>query len=282
MQRLASVLVITRFSLIRFNYFLSRLSIRLFILLKLGAAPLHQWAPSVADGLNWPSIFILMRFQKINPLILLSITNKANLSVWVIYFFIARSRIIGATGGLIQTSLRKIIIYSSISHLRWLLAGLFVSEFLCSLYFIFYFIMLILVVSIFYTNKFYTLNHALIRNKTHLGSVFILNLLSLGGMPPLMGFIAKLILVQEMINQRMLILLVPLLAGTFLSLFFYLRVGLIRQMMMVTSNKSGLFDSKGRLVSVVFNRIGLLLPSLFFILWYKLYVKKTKSLQSFH
>jgi len=41
-QRLASVLVITRFSLIRFNYFLSRLSIRLFILLKLGAAPLHQ------------------------------------------------------------------------------------------------------------------------------------------------------------------------------------------------------------------------------------------------
>lgn len=86
-------------------------------MLKIGAAPLHFWFPSVIRGLSWGRCIVLLRIQKIAPLGLLSyIVREVDISGLIIVRVIAGA-IVGSVGGLNQVFLRKIIAYSSINHI---------------------------------------------------------------------------------------------------------------------------------------------------------------------
>ena len=131
----------------------------------------------------------MLTLQKINPLLLL-----ASLCwVWDFLFFgILFSGSLGALLGLSQTSLRKLLIFSSINHLGWLLLALSISVTMVRIYFIIYCFLLFPVlallirISIRYLGQIQRLPISTTRIAVLIGS-----LLTLGGLPPFLGFFPK-------------------------------------------------------------------------------------------
>lgn len=192
------------------------------LIIKLGAAPFHFWFPNVLEGLNWINRLIIITWQKIAPIIIISYSlfNR------IIFFIIISSIIVGSLGGLNQTSLRKIIAFSSINHIGWIVTALFFNENLWYLYFLIYTILNFSLIFLFHNIKIFYLNQifSLFINSNLIKFIFIINFLSLGGLPPFLGFLPKWLIIQSLIslNQNFLILIIIII--TLITLFFYLRI----------------------------------------------------------
>nr|QHD47943.1 NADH dehydrogenase subunit 2 [Neoperlops gressitti] len=209
-------------SLVLWNPFLSTL-ISSSLLLKMGAAPFHFWFPGVMEGLTWINGLILMTWQKIAPLMLLSY-NLSFSMFWVI--IIMSSITIGSLGGLTQTSLRKILAYSSINHLGWLIPALIFSESVFNTYFAIYFLLTATIVLNFYTFNVSHLNQLFALNQPSpwLKVLLFCSLLSLGGLPPFLGFLPKWLIIQNLTDMNMTILVFSMIVMTLITLFYYLRL----------------------------------------------------------
>jgi len=72
-------------------------------------------------------VIILITIQKIAPLSLLSYTLYSN-DLPIIPAAIISSALVGAIGGINQTFLRKIIAYSSINHIAWIISAILIRE----------------------------------------------------------------------------------------------------------------------------------------------------------
>nr|AXZ71055.1 NADH dehydrogenase subunit 2 [Lonchoptera multiseta] len=190
--------------------------------LKSGAAPFHFWFPGVMEGLTWMNSLILMTWQKLAPLILISYL-KLNI---YIYMIILLSVMFGSLGGLNQTSLRKIMAFSSINHLGWMLSAMMFNEYLWLFYFLIYSFLSMNLVILFFMCKIYHINQlfSIYFNDKVVKFSFMFNLLSLGGLPPFLGFLPKWMVIQSlsMISQLNLLFLMTLM--TLITLYFYLRM----------------------------------------------------------
>nr|AYJ22410.1 NADH dehydrogenase subunit 2 [Beringraja pulchra] len=199
--------------------------ITLALALKIGLVPMHFWLPEVLQGLNLTTGLILSTWQKLAPFaILFQLYPLLNPDI-LMALGIA-SVIIGGWNGLNQTQLRKILAYSSIAHLGWMITILHFAPNLALLNLTLYIIM---TTSLFLL--FNTLNSTKINSistsatKSPLLSLLSLTtLLSLGGLPPLSGFMPKWLILQEMTKQDLLIPATIMALATLLSLFFYLRL----------------------------------------------------------
>nr|YP_009504358.1 NADH dehydrogenase subunit 2 [Graphomya rufitibia]AWX64105.1 NADH dehydrogenase subunit 2 [Graphomya rufitibia] len=192
------------------------------LLLKSGSAPFHFWFPNVMEGLSWLNALILMTWQKIAPLMLISyLINKP-----LILMSIILSSMIGALGGLNQTSLRKLMAYSSINHLGWMLAAMFSSNSLWMIYFSFYSFLTFSMIFMFNSFKISHINQlfTLFFKNKNLKFILFFNLLSLGGLPPFLGFFPKLMVIQALTMNNQLFLLTFMVLMTLITLYFYLRL----------------------------------------------------------
>nr|YP_010127598.1 NADH dehydrogenase subunit 2 [Platycheirus albimanus]QPP19854.1 NADH dehydrogenase subunit 2 [Platycheirus albimanus]UXF58164.1 NADH dehydrogenase subunit 2 [Platycheirus albimanus] len=192
------------------------------LLMKSGTAPFHFWFPNVMEGLNWMNSLILMTWQKIGPLMLISYL----LIKFMLFWCILLSVIIGSLGGLNQTSLRKLMTFSSINHLGWMLMSMYSNEALWITYFMFYTFMSFNLIFLFNMFKMFHINQLFslfMFNKTFKFSLF-LNFLSLGGLPPFLGFIPKWLTIQYLTFNNQLFMLTIMIIMTLLTLFFYLRL----------------------------------------------------------
>lgn len=192
------------------------------LLLKRGAAPFHFWFPRVIEGLTWINNLILITWQKIAPLILISYTiiNKFLIIIIIISIFI------GSVGGLNQTSLRKIIAFSSINHLGWILAAIISSENLWLIYFLIYSFLSFNLIYIFNSFKLSHINQAFsIFNSFPILKYFlILSLLSLGGLPPFLGFLPKWLVIQSITLNHLFFTITIIVCLTLLTLYYYIRI----------------------------------------------------------
>lgn len=203
------------------NYFIE-IIIFSSLLLKRGSAPFHFWFPNVIEGLSWLNALILITWQKIAPLILISYIIFKPLIITRIIL----SSLIGALGGLNQTSLRKLIAYSSINHLGWILAAIYNNNLLWITYFIFYTFLtfcIIFIFNIFKTSHINQLFSLFFHSKTIKFFLFF-NLLSLGGLPPFLGFFPKWIVIQSLTINNQLFLLTFIVLITLITLYFYIRL----------------------------------------------------------
>nr|YP_010564780.1 NADH dehydrogenase subunit 2 [Volucella inanoides]UZA61183.1 NADH dehydrogenase subunit 2 [Volucella inanoides] len=192
------------------------------LLMKTGAAPFHFWFPTVMEGLNWMNSLILMTWQKIAPLMLISYLNIKFMMFWSILLSI----MVGALGGLNQTSLRKLMTFSSINHLGWMLMSMYSNESLWITYFMFYSFLSFNLIFLFNMFKLFHINQLFMLfffNKNLKFSLF-LNLLSLGGLPPFLGFIPKWLTIQYLTMNNQLFMLTIMIIMTLLTLYFYLRL----------------------------------------------------------
>nr|QIB71374.1 NADH dehydrogenase subunit 2 [Hyla arborea] len=193
--------------------------------MKLGIAPFHFWLPEVLQGLTLKTGLILSTWQKIAPMaLLIQLSQFVDLNLMLILGLL--STLIGGWGGINQTQIRKVLAFSSIAHLGWMVAILKISPQLTLMNFIIYILMTLTLFMMFIfldTKNVYELSTAWSKSPT-LSALSLLSLLSLSGLPPLTGFIPKWLIAQEMIKQDLTMFAFIILLSTLLSLFFYLRL----------------------------------------------------------
>nr|AVN67678.1 NADH dehydrogenase subunit 2 [Symploce pallens] len=206
-----------------FNSNLSSIIMMTPLLLKGGAAPLHWWFPSVMEGLSWSNCFILMTVQKLAPLILISYSLKSSLFS---SFIIITSVFIGAVGGYNQISIRKIITYSSINHMGWMLSAMLLGENFWMMYFLIYTFLTLTILSIISPFQISFVNQSFLLNNDNPIMKFLLftSLLSLGGLPPFLGFLPKWMIIQAMSNNNMILLITIMVILSLITLYYYLRI----------------------------------------------------------
>nr|YP_010437808.1 NADH dehydrogenase subunit 2 [Eisenia fetida]UTB53940.1 NADH dehydrogenase subunit 2 [Eisenia fetida] len=213
------------------------------ILLKLGSVPCHFWYPSVMTSISWTSCLILSTWQKLAPLMILTflLPQKNNQFILMVAGINA---LIGGMMGMNQSRLRVIMAYSSIGHIGWMLSLLAVHKPNAS-------IMYFLIYSALITPLFMSMNYFNISTIKHLNTSGSLNsssytmlmilLLSLGGLPPLTGFMPKFMTIM-ILTEYTSIMALTLIIGSLMNLFFYLSI--VINMMLQSSNLKVLLPAK--------------------------------------
>nr|WNH21960.1 NADH dehydrogenase subunit 2 [Gymnothorax funebris] len=193
--------------------------------MKVGLAPTHLWLPEVLQGLDLMTGLILSTWQKLAPMILIyQLTPNVNHTIMLLIGI--ASALIGGWGGLNQTQLRKILAYSSIAHMGWMMIVLKYYPNLMLLNLMIYIIMTSTAFLTLKTVSATSMNGlAMVWAKAPtLISITMLTMLSLGGLPPLTGFMPKWLILQELANQGLPTTATVMALAALLSLFFYLRL----------------------------------------------------------
>lgn len=191
------------------------------IILKLAAAPFHFWFPNIIEGLSWNNCLLILTWQKLSPLIIISYSAPLNVII-----FIFLSSCIGAIGGLNHTSLRKIIAFRSINHIRWILIALIINNLFWIFYFWLYFLINFSIILLFKITNIFNVNQIFLFNNKFSLIKFCLfiNFLSLGGLPPFLGFFPKWVIIENFIINKNIFIIFFTIIITLITLFFYLRL----------------------------------------------------------
>nr|ALR96068.1 NADH dehydrogenase subunit 2 [Etheostoma nebra] len=213
--------------------------ITLALALKIGLAPVHSWLPEVLQGLDLTTGLILSTWQKLAPFALLLQIQQINSNI-LIAFGLA-STLIGGWGGLNQTQLRKILAYSSIAHLGWMILVLQFSPSLTLLTLLTYFVMTFSSFLVFKLNNSTNINMLATSwaKAPALTALTPLILLSLGGLPPLTGFMPKWFILQELAKQDLAPTATLAAMSALLSLYFYLRLSYAMALTLSPNNLAG-------------------------------------------
>nr|YP_010528777.1 NADH dehydrogenase subunit 2 [Melanargia meridionalis]UXW65899.1 NADH dehydrogenase subunit 2 [Melanargia meridionalis] len=202
------------------NNFISIL-INSSLLMKMGATPFHFWFPNIMEGLSWLNSFILMSWQKITPMILLSYYFNMKFLTFIMILNV----LIGAMGGFNQTSLRKLMAFSSINNLGWMMAALMISETLWLIYFLLYSFLISIMCFLFYLLNIFYINQMFNFNINFIIKFSIMiNFLSLGGLPPFLGFFPKWLIINYLILNKLYIISFFFIMMSLIMLIFYIRI----------------------------------------------------------
>nr|WAP91723.1 NADH dehydrogenase subunit 2 [Idiocerini gen. 'Neoamritatus' sp.] len=198
-----------------YNY---KLIIILSMMMKMGVAPFHMWVISIIEGLNYMIMFNMLTIMKIVPMIII---NNMNMNLNIIIIF---TLFIGSMLGMSQNSMRKILAYSSIFNMGFMI---YCSSNLSlwMLYLLLYSINLLMLCIILMMNNINYLNQLMINNinlKTKI-TIWIL-MLSMGGMPPMLGFIPKFIVIEIAIMFNDWIIIMVMIITSLLVMFYYNRL----------------------------------------------------------
>nr|AAS91424.1 NADH dehydrogenase subunit 2 [Phyllostomus elongatus] len=197
----------------------------LALAMKLGLSPFHFWVPEVTQGIPLSSGLILLTWQKLAPLSILYIISPS-INPDLLLTMALLSGMIGGWGGLNQTQLRKIMAYSSIAHMGWMSAILIYNPTLTLLNLTIYITMTLTMFMLLITSATTTtlsLSHTW--NKAPMITTIMLTvLLSMGGLPPLTGFMPKWMILQELTKNNSIILPTLMAITALLNLYFYMRL----------------------------------------------------------
>nr|AGN90881.1 NADH dehydrogenase subunit 2 [Tetraogallus himalayensis]AQM51793.1 NADH dehydrogenase subunit 2 [Tetraogallus himalayensis] len=207
------------------NHPTSSLLLTMAIAIKLGLTPFHFWFPEVLQGSSLTTALLLSTLMKLPPMTLLIMTSHS-LNPTLLTLLAIASALIGGWMGLNQTQTRKILAFSSISHLGWMTVVIIYNPQLTILTFILYTVMTSTAFLSLSQIKVLKLSTMLISwTKTPmLNATVMFTLLSLAGLPPLTGFMPKWLIIQELTKQEMTPTATIITMLSLLGLFFYLRL----------------------------------------------------------
>jgi NAD(P)H-quinone oxidoreductase subunit 2 len=212
------------------------------ICFKLSAAPFHMWAPDVYEGAPTPVVAFLSVVSKIAgfslAIRLFSEVLASSVTAWggLLSVLAVLSMLIGNIVALTQRNIKRLLAYSTVAHVGYLLLGLVVLN-QASLSSLLYYLVTYLFMNL---GAFATVTHfenvtgstevkdyaGLVRKKPMMALVFSIMLLSLAGIPITAGFFGKFFLFQAVANagpQYLWLVVVALLTST-VSLYYYLNV----------------------------------------------------------
>ncbi len=208
---------------------------------KVSAVPFHMWTPDVYQGAptsitnffavvpKAAGLAVIIRFM--------DLPFKNILEEWqiIIIFISVASMILGSVAAIGQKNIKRLLAYSSISHIGYALAGVATgtnSGYTSTIVYItIYVIMNIGIFACLYLMKIngkYTEEisdlSGLSKQKPLFAFSFLILLFSLAGIPPLGGFFAKFFIFMSVIESELYVLAVIGLLTTVISAFYYLKV----------------------------------------------------------
>nr|AAG00700.2 NADH dehydrogenase subunit 2 [Calotes mystaceus] len=196
----------------------------LALTMKIGTVPTHFWLPEVLQGSTLLTALLISTWQKIAPMSLLFIMSN-NTSPNITLIIGTLSTVFGGWAGMNQTQLRKMLAYSSIANMGWAIIILAIDPNM-SMVNIFTYITITTPTFLLMTLT----STKTLQNMTTMWStspmattMTALLLLSMAGLPPLTGFLPKLIIMNELVAQNLTPTAILILLSSLLSLTFYLR-----------------------------------------------------------
>ena len=208
---------------------------------KIAAVPFHMWAPDVYQGAPTPvTAFMAVGPKAASLAAFYRVMTEAmpELSYsWEILLCIVSvlSMFIGNLGAIMQTNIKRLIAFSSVSHVGYLLIAIIAKSSLSSSSLMFY--MLTYAFMIFGVFGIVILlgrkgdENLEIENYSGLAYkhpiialTMTIFLLSLGGLPPLAGFVAKFYIFSAALKEGYLILVIIAVLNSAISLYYYLKV----------------------------------------------------------
>nr|AAS80079.1 NADH dehydrogenase subunit 2 [Hierophis viridiflavus] len=199
--------------------------ITLTLMMKMAAAPFHFWLPDVSQGTTTLTTLAILTWQKIAPLmILLTTHNKTNTTLMLLFAIL--SVMIGGLGSLNQTQLRKLMAFSSIAHTGWVLATLTLAPQISTLTFMIYTMTTTPVLLMMNLTTSTTIKDigVMWTNSPSTMAILSITMLSLGGLPPLLGFMPKWLILNNMASTNMIVEATLMAMASLLSLFVYMRL----------------------------------------------------------
>nr|YP_010478281.1 NADH dehydrogenase subunit 2 [Nesophrosyne sp. 29 GMB-2012]UVI59725.1 NADH dehydrogenase subunit 2 [Nesophrosyne sp. 29 GMB-2012] len=189
------------------------------MLIKLGSAPFHSWVLMIVEPLSILPLMSMLTVMKLPPLIVLHQINAKLLTIPILL-----GMIISSVACLNQTSMRKTLGYSSIYNMS-LMMILMPSIIETTLFLTIYTLMMILLGKSIKTMKINYINQLISNNFNNWISLTCwLNMLSMAGFPPLMGFFIKMMVMQQTIYENQMLTLMVLMVTSMLVLLFYMRL----------------------------------------------------------
>ena len=208
---------------------------------KISAVPFHMWAPDVYEGSPTSVTLFFTMVPKIAALtvfirfLYVPFLNLIDQWQMILIFLSIASMLFGAIAAIGQTNLKRLIAYSSISHIGYALAGLAIGSNVgiqsSVIYITIYILMNLGLFSCLLmmrrNNEYYEdiddLS-GLSKNHPLLSLSLLIILFSLAGIPPLAGFFAKFYIFKAVLEQSMYFLAIVGLLSTVVAAFYYLRI----------------------------------------------------------
>jgi len=206
-QRWASIIFLIRFFFCNylFNRFYTLLIIRIFI--KLGISPFHTWFISILKTCSLFILIILSTVQKLIPLIIL---NNIYINFNLLYFRIIITIIFILFILSSVINLNKLLALSSLGNILWLISRNILSLKLILLF--------IFIYNIYYYNIFIQINRINFFDKI----IIIIVFMSLGGMPPMLGFLRKLLILKIIFIYENMFLFLIIIFSALILLYHYI------------------------------------------------------------
>ena len=208
---------------------------------KISAVPFHMWAPDVYEGSPTSVTLFFTMVPKIAALtvfirfLYIPFLNLIDQWQMILIFLSIASMLFGAIAAIGQQNLKRLIAYSSISHMGYALAGLATSSndgiqssvIYITIYLVmnlgFFSCLLMMKRNNVYYENISDLS-GLSKNHPLLSLSLLIILFSLAGIPPLAGFFAKFYIFKSVIEQSMYFLAIVGLLSTVVAAFYYLRI----------------------------------------------------------
>jgi len=207
---------------------------------KISAAPFHMWSPDVYEGSNIVTTSFFASISKLSFLIIFGFYFIQTSFIWdgmekIIYLIAVISLFIGAFGAIKQTNFKRLLAYSSIGHVGFMLAALTAKNMLAIESFYFYIITYAFLslaafcfLMLIENEEKYKISNlsGLAKKNPILAFLFSSLLLSFAGIPPMLGFFSKFYILKAVIDNINNISTLPILMIIYsiIAAFYYLRI----------------------------------------------------------
>jgi NADH-quinone oxidoreductase subunit N len=214
---------------------------------KLGLVPFHMWAPDVYEGGNSASTLIVSTMPKIAIFamtyrLLVDTFDILSANFIIILQVIAiASLLIGSLTAIMQTNIKRMLAYSTISHMGFVLLAMTISYdtsleistagkhsavFYTLVYTFSGAAMMAIIVGLTNKNDDLKLENikGLAKKNPWLGIGFLISVFSLAGIPPTIGFYAKFLVIQNLIQSGMYVFAIIAVLSSVIAAFYYLRI----------------------------------------------------------
>ena len=214
------------------------------IAFKIAVVPLHAWAPDAYQGASAPVAAFLAAGSKAAGLAalgrvgLVAFGSEADVLSAVLLGLAALSILVGSVVALSQTDMKRLLAYSSIAHAGYALLGLIAGTpegVEATMTYAFFYVFMTLgafgvVIALGERGENLDGYQGLAAQRPGTAALMLLFLLSLTGIPPTAGFVAKFVVILSAVRAGHIALAVLAVACSVISAFIYMRVAVFMYM----------------------------------------------------
>nr|UTN43068.1 NADH dehydrogenase subunit 2 [Halipeurus diversus] len=263
------LLSFTLTSLTMSNYYfmdtMSEIIMLIAMYIKLGIFPFQAWMFEICENLSWVNMILFTTIPKFGPLIILwnsnyILSNKiilmSSMMVWL------------CMGCAYEFSLRRFLIYSSIMNVMWMTYACTMNIMTLYIYMFFYtIIMLCLMNTINKSNnkEFSLLSNNTIELNMTSRTINMINIMSLCGFPPLLGFMMKLEVTMVFMNHSNVAMCIPLMFCSIYMVSIYMNISFLSMFIKKSPTRNTIKTKRSTNFTTIISMIIQVMPMIIYL-----------------